>query len=215
MFAVHTLSETIAEFADYASAKALAVKDASKYDGGLYVTDSDLAITDTGIGWVTADDDQREVAKPAYAAALKTFRCPAAGKPESNMQIIINGKQIEVPVGAIAYKYADPTEGARWVYEQADLEDIRREDPSLLISVDGDEQAAPEAREMDCREAAYEQGFEFARECLERGEQITPYSREDAIPDGDITALRRRFGECTREMEDLYKAGFARAINEH
>jgi len=49
--------------------------------------------------------------------------------------IRINGIETAVPAGAIAYKYADPTEGARWVYEQSDLDDIRREDPSLIVGV--------------------------------------------------------------------------------
>ncbi len=47
--------------------------------------------------------------------------------------ININGVATEVPAGAIAYKYADPTEGARWVYDESDLADIRREDPSLIV----------------------------------------------------------------------------------
>ena len=36
---------------------------------------------------------------------------------------------------AIAYKYADPTEGARLVFDESDLCAIRREDPSLLICI--------------------------------------------------------------------------------
>jgi len=36
---------------------------------------------------------------------------------------------------AIAYKYADPTEGARLVFNESDLCAIRREDPSLLICI--------------------------------------------------------------------------------
>lgn len=51
------------------------------------------------------------------------------------MTILINGVSTEVPAGAIAYKYADPTEGARWIYDESDLADIRREDPSLIIDV--------------------------------------------------------------------------------
>lgn len=51
--------------------------------------------------------------------------------------ILVNGVQTEVPAGAIAYKYADPTEGARWVYEQSDLDEIRSADASLLVMVDG------------------------------------------------------------------------------
>lgn len=50
--------------------------------------------------------------------------------------ININGAQTDVPVGAIAYKYADPVEDARWVYTQSDLDDISREDPSLLVMVE-------------------------------------------------------------------------------
>lgn len=47
--------------------------------------------------------------------------------------IQINGVTTEVPAGAIAFKYADPTEGARWVYDESDLADIRSEDPGLLV----------------------------------------------------------------------------------
>jgi hypothetical protein len=49
--------------------------------------------------------------------------------------IKVNGVETQVPEGAIAYKYADPTEGARWVYEQDDLDEIRSADPSLLVVV--------------------------------------------------------------------------------
>jgi hypothetical protein len=38
----------------------------------------------------------------------------------------------EPPAGAIAYKYTDPTEGARWVYEESDLAEIQSQDPSLI-----------------------------------------------------------------------------------
>jgi hypothetical protein len=45
----------------------------------------------------------------------------------------INGKLVwAVPEGAIAWKYADSTEGARWVYDPADLEEIEAADPSLI-----------------------------------------------------------------------------------
>jgi hypothetical protein len=49
--------------------------------------------------------------------------------------IRINGVETAVPEGAVAYKYADPTEDARWVYDEDDAADIRREDPSLLVEV--------------------------------------------------------------------------------
>lgn len=44
----------------------------------------------------------------------------------------INGVTVVVPEGAIAYKYADPIEDARWVYDESELEEIRRADPSLI-----------------------------------------------------------------------------------
>lgn len=50
--------------------------------------------------------------------------------------IKINGVETQVPPGAIAYKYADPTEGARWVYDESDLSEIRSQDPSLIVEVE-------------------------------------------------------------------------------
>lgn len=47
--------------------------------------------------------------------------------------IKINGVSMQVPDGAIAYKYADPTEGARWLYDADEAADIEREDPSLIV----------------------------------------------------------------------------------
>ena len=40
------------------------------------------------------------------------------------------------PENAIAYKYADPTEDARWVYAEDDLRAIEREDPNLVVRVE-------------------------------------------------------------------------------
>ena len=48
-------------------------------------------------------------------------------------QIAINGVLTDVPAGAVAYKFADPVEGARWVYDDDDAREISKEDPSLLI----------------------------------------------------------------------------------
>ena len=56
--------------------------------------------------------------------------------------IEINGTTTEVPAGAIAWKLADPTEDARWVYDEADLREIRSEDPGLLVMVDEANQRA-------------------------------------------------------------------------
>lgn len=49
--------------------------------------------------------------------------------------IQINGQCLQVPEGALAFKYADPTEGPRWVFDVDDLLDIRASDPSLLVMV--------------------------------------------------------------------------------
>lgn len=53
--------------------------------------------------------------------------------------IAINGKSTPVPAGAVAYKYADPTEDARWIYDEDDARDIEREDPSLIVRVSVDD----------------------------------------------------------------------------
>lgn len=38
----------------------------------------------------------------------------------------------QAPEGAVAYKFADPTEDARWLYDLAEAERIALEDPSLI-----------------------------------------------------------------------------------
>lgn len=49
--------------------------------------------------------------------------------------IKINGIAVTVPAGAVAYKYADPVEGARWLYDKAEAWRIASEDPSLIVWV--------------------------------------------------------------------------------
>lgn len=47
--------------------------------------------------------------------------------------IQINGATTEIPSGAIAWKMEDPTEGARWVYDFEDADEISRSDQGLLV----------------------------------------------------------------------------------
>ena len=47
--------------------------------------------------------------------------------------ITINGVATAVPDGAVAYKYADPIEDARWIYDAAEARQIAREDRSLIV----------------------------------------------------------------------------------
>lgn len=47
----------------------------------------------------------------------------------------INNTETPAPAGAVAWKYADATEDARWIYDQAEADDIAREDPSLIERV--------------------------------------------------------------------------------
>lgn len=49
--------------------------------------------------------------------------------------IKINNETTEVPAGAVAWKYADPTEGARWIYDREEADDVTREDPGLIVWV--------------------------------------------------------------------------------
>lgn len=50
--------------------------------------------------------------------------------------IEINGIPTNVPAGAIAFKYADPTGSACWLYSEDDVRDVEREDPSLIVRVE-------------------------------------------------------------------------------
>lgn len=52
---------------------------------------------------------------------------------EMTQTIKINDVTTEVPAGAVAYKYADPTEDARWIYDANEARDIEKEDPSLIV----------------------------------------------------------------------------------
>ena len=54
--------------------------------------------------------------------------------------ITINGEAVEVPDGAVAYKYADPIEDAYWVYTDERAHEIAGEDPSLIVWVDTPEE---------------------------------------------------------------------------
>jgi len=47
--------------------------------------------------------------------------------------VIINGTAVAMPTRAVAYKYADPTEDARWVYDDDEAREIAREDISLIV----------------------------------------------------------------------------------
>lgn len=49
--------------------------------------------------------------------------------------IKINGIAVAVPENAVAYKYADPTDDARWIYDADEALSIQREDPSLIVMV--------------------------------------------------------------------------------
>lgn len=59
----------------------------------------------------------------------------ARGKTIMSKTININGVAVAVPENAVAYKYADPIEDARWIYDASEAESIRREDPSLIVMV--------------------------------------------------------------------------------
>src|ERR1039458_6928153 len=52
-----------------------------------------------------------------------------------SLTININGENTEVPEGAVAWKYADPTEDACWIYTYAEAEEIQREDGGLIVWV--------------------------------------------------------------------------------
>lgn len=43
----------------------------------------------------------------------------------------------DAPMGASAWKYADPTEGARWIFDDNEAAAIENVDPSLIVWVAG------------------------------------------------------------------------------
>jgi len=51
--------------------------------------------------------------------------------------IQINGEAVTPPPGAVAWKYADPTEDARWMHDMHEAADVAREDPGLVAWVPG------------------------------------------------------------------------------
>lgn len=63
-----------------------------------------------------------------------SMSCTRSGLPETYG---FEPSDIVPPVDALAWKYADPTEDARWVTDADDLREIEAADPSLLVYVGG------------------------------------------------------------------------------
>lgn len=49
---------------------------------------------------------------------------------------IIAGTPTPAPAGAIAWKYADPTEDARWLFDAAEVAEVMAADPNLIVAVE-------------------------------------------------------------------------------
>lgn len=47
--------------------------------------------------------------------------------------LVIDDEPTPVPPGAVAFKYDDAIESACWLYDQAEAEQIEREDPSVIV----------------------------------------------------------------------------------
>ena len=45
---------------------------------------------------------------------------------------LVNQKMKIAPDGAIAWKHTDPTEEARWIFDETELAEIQRTDPGLV-----------------------------------------------------------------------------------
>ena len=50
------------------------------------------------------------------------------------------------PDKAIAYKFADPTEGDKFLFTEAEIAEIEREDPGLILRKETDELLKSEER---------------------------------------------------------------------
>ena len=54
--------------------------------------------------------------------------------------VSINDVSVALPDGAIAYRYGDDDEPARWIYSEEDAHAIEDEDPELIEWPDGDDE---------------------------------------------------------------------------
>jgi len=90
------------------------------------------------LGRFSAHDDTDDFIRRLVLRALSDgeaterdqLGCPVTAVADP---VYINGESVPVPPGAIAYKYADPTQDARWVFDEQDARDIARKDSNLLI----------------------------------------------------------------------------------
>lgn len=84
------------------------------------------------LGTTSEDELQRKLAE------LSVTRFIRAGKHNTNeTQQDENGVYLWIPNGALAWKQANPTESARWIYDERELHDIRAKDPSLIVPLPG------------------------------------------------------------------------------
>src|SRR5207302_1300183 len=66
--------------------------------------------------------------------------------------ITINGAKVAAPDGALAYKHADPSGDARWIYDEVELLALLREKPSLVVVI-SEEQAEQDDAVDDSQES--------------------------------------------------------------
>lgn len=72
---------------------------------------------------------------------------------------ILDGQPVAIPKGAVAWKRTDPTEEARWLYDEAEATEIAREDDSLIVWVRGLLAVAAATDYEAWQWAAREQGY--------------------------------------------------------
>ena len=75
---------------------------------------------------------------PAQISAVRALNGDAQAVAECVRVIRSAELNAEAPAGAVAYKYADPTEDARWIYDAYEAREIAAEDPSLIVWVTPD-----------------------------------------------------------------------------
>jgi hypothetical protein len=99
-----------------------------------------------------------EPGNPVGCRATSTSKGAAA--PGGMMDVEINGVVVAMPPGAVAYKYADPVEDARWLFDERDATRVAQTDPSLVCWPIGLKESARDAVyravDVNAREAAQE-----------------------------------------------------------
>lgn len=123
-------------------------------------------------------------------------------------QITINGASTNVPYGAVAFKFADPTEGARWIYDIDEAHEIANEDSSLIVytitACISDGMTRNAGGECTFSAPTLDDAIEMAEDWVRDGDYTSPDSDTCdvclvIVQGGDVIDRRLVTVDCVRE----------------